>query len=132
MSIYIPSSLVVRYLGFNTASGVSLSAMASPGTTIVSLPIVASLNTLDVIVVASVGLYNSGSSAVNETIQVFVDSNYTSVGITTVPASGYAQATVNYVYSNLTLGSHTVGLAGYGGSLTAEYAQITVLVVGYP
>ena len=63
---------------------------------------------------------------------MFVDSNYTDVGITTVPASGYAQATVNYVFSNLSLGSHTVGIAGYGGSLTAQYAEITVLVVGYP
>ena len=132
MSIYIPTSLVVRYLGFNTASGVSLSATSSPGTTIVSQGIYASLNTLYVIVVASVGLYNSGSSAVNETIQVFVDSTYTNVGIATVPAGGYAQATVNYVFSNLSLGSHTIGLAGYGGSLTAEYAEITVLVVGYP
>jgi len=132
MSVFIPTSLVVRYLGFNTASGVSLSATSSPGTTIVSLPVYASLNTLYVIVVASVGLYNSGSSAVNETIQVFVDSTYTNVGVTTVPAGGYAQATVNYVFSNLSLGSHTVGIAGYGGSLTAEYAEITVLVVGYP
>lgn len=132
MSLFIPSTLNMRYIGFNTASGVSLSATASPGTTIVSLPVVASLNTLNVIVVASVGLYNSGSSAVNETIQVFVDSNYTSVGITTVPAGGYAQATVNYVFSNLSLGSHTIGIAGYGGSLTAIYAEITVLVVGYP
>jgi len=132
MSVFIPTSLVVRYLGFNTASGVSLTATSSPGTTIVSLPVYASLNTLYVIVVASVGLYNSGSSAVNETIQVFVDSTYTNVGVTTVPASGYAQATVNYVFSNLSLGSHTVGIAGYGGSLTAEYAEITVLVVGYP
>jgi hypothetical protein len=132
MSLFIPSSLIVKYLGFNTASGVSLSATASPGTIIVSQGIYASLNTLYVIVVGSVGLYNSGSSAVNETIQVFVDSNYTSVGITTVPASGYAQATVNYVFSGLALGSHTVGIAGYGGSLTAEYAEIVVLVVGYP
>jgi len=54
------------------------------------------------------------------------------VGVTTVPAGGYAQATVNYVFSNLSLGSHTIGLAGYGGSLTAQYAEITVLVVGYP
>ena len=130
--MFIPSSLVVRYLGFNTASGVSLSATASPGTTIVSQGIYASLNTLYVIVVASVGLYNSGSSAVNETIQVFVDSTYTNVGVTTVPAGGYAQATVNYVFSNLSLGPHTIGIAGYGGSLTAEYAEITVLVVGYP
>jgi len=132
MSVFIPSSLVVRYLGFNTTSGVSLSATASPGTTIVSQDIYVSLNTLYVIVVASVGLYNSGTSAVNETIQVFVDSTYTNVGTTTVPAGGYAQATINYVFSNLSLGSHTVGIAGYGGSLTAEYAEITVLVVGYP
>ena len=132
MSVFIPTSLVVRYLGFNTASGVSLSATSSPGTTIVSQGIYVSLNTLYVIVVASVGLYNSGTSAVNETIQVFVDSNYTNVGVTTVPAGGYAQATINYVFSNLSLGSHTVGIAGYGGSLTAEYAEITVLVVGYP
>ena len=130
--MFIPTSLIVRYIGFNTASGVSLSATASPGTTIVSLPIVASLNTLDVIVVASVGLYNSGSSAVNETIQVFVDSSYINVGITTVPAGGYAQATVNYVFSNLALGNHTIGIAGYGGSLTAQYAEITVLVMGHP
>jgi hypothetical protein len=132
MSVFIPTSLVVRYLGFNTASGVSLSATSSPGTTIVSQGIYVSLNTLYVIVVGSVGLYNSGSSAVNETIQVFVDSNYTNVSITTVPAGGYAAVTVNYVFSNLSLGSHTVGIAGYGGSLTAEYAEITVLVVGYP
>ena len=132
MSIYIPTSLVVRYLGFNTASGVSLSATSSPGTTIVSQGIYVSLNTLYVIVIGSVGLYNSGSSAVNETIQVFVDSNYTNVSITTVPAGGYAAVTVNYVFGNLSLGSHTVGIAGYGGSLTAEYAEITVLVVGYP
>ena len=132
MSVFIPTSLVVRYLGFNTASGVSLSATSSPGTTIVSQGIYVSLNTLYVIVVASVGLYNSGTSAVNETIQVFVDSSYTNVGVTTVPAGGYAQATVNYVFSNLSLGSHTVGIAGYGGSLTAEYSEITVLVVGYP
>ena len=130
--MFLPTSLVVRYLGFNTASGVSLSATASPGTTIVSLPVVVSLNTLNVIVIASVSLYNSGSSAVNETMQVFVDSTYTNVGITTVPASGYEQATVNYVFSNLSLGSHTIGLAGYGGSLTASYVEITVLVVGYP
>ena len=132
MSVFIPTSLVVRYLGFNTASGVSLTATTSPGTTIVSLPVYASLSTLYVIVVASVGLYNGGTAAVNETIQVFVDSNYTNVGVTTVPAGGYAQATINYVFSNLSLGSHTVGIAGYGGSLTAEYAEITVLVVGYP
>ena len=132
MSLFIPTSLVVRYLGFNTASGVSLTATSSPGTTIVSQGIYVSLNTLYVIVIASVGLYNSGSSAVNETIQVFVDSTYTNVGVTTVPAGGYAQATVNYVFSNLSLGSHTVGIAGYGGSLTAQYAEITVLVVGYP
>jgi len=132
MSLFLPSSLNVRFVGFNTASGVSLSATASPGTTIVSLPVVVSLNTLNVIVVASVGLYNSGTSAVNETLQVFVDSTYANVGVATVPAGGYAQATVNYVFSNLSLGSHTVGIAGYGGSLTAEYAEITVLVVGYP
>jgi len=132
MSLFIPTSLVVRYLGFNTASGVSLTATSSPGTTIVSQGIYVSLNTLYVIVIASVGLYNSGSSAVNETIQVFVDSSYTNVGVTTVPAGGYAQATVNYVFSNLSLGPHTIGIAGYGGSLTAEYAEITVLVVGYP
>ena len=132
MSLFIPSSLNVRYLGFNTASNVSLSATSSPGTTIVSLPVVVSLNTLYVIVIASVGLYNSGSSTVNETLQVFVDSNYINVGVTTVPAGGYAQATVNYVFSNLSLGSHTIGIAAYGGSLTAQYAEIIVLVVGYP
>jgi hypothetical protein len=132
MSLFIPTSLVIRYIGFNTASSVSLSATASPGTTIVSQGIYALLNTLYVIVVASVGLYNSGSSAVNETLQVFVDSTYTNVGIATVPAGGYAQATVNYVFSNLALGSHTVGIAGYGGSLTASYAEITIMVVGYP
>jgi len=130
--LLIPSTLNVKYVGFNMTSGVSLSATASPGTIIVPLSITVSLNTLSVIVIGSVGLYNSGTSAVNETIQVFVDSNYINVGVTTVPAGGYAQATVNYVFSNLSLGSHTIGLAGYGGSLTAQYAEITVLVVGYP
>jgi hypothetical protein len=132
MSLFLPTSLVVRYIGFSTASSVSLSATSSPGTTIVSLPITVSLNTLDVIAVASVGLYNSGTSDVNETLQVFVDSNYVSVGITTVPAGSYAQATVNYVFSNLAPGGHTIGLAAYGGSLTAQYAEITALVIGYP
>jgi hypothetical protein len=124
--------LPISYIGFNTASGVSLSATASPGTTVVSQGVIVGLNTLNIIIIASVGLYNSGSSAVNETIQVFVDSTYTNVGIATVPAGGYAQATVSYVFSNLALGSHTVGLAAYGGSLTAEYAEITVLAVGVP
>lgn len=65
---------------------------------------------------------------------MFVDSNYTNVGVTTVPAGGYAQATVNYVFSlsNLTLGGHTIGLAAYGGSLTAQYAELTIIAVGYP
>ncbi len=92
--MFIPTTLNVRYLGFNTASGVSLSATASPGTTIVSLPVVVSLNTLNVIV--------------------------------------YTQATVNYVYGNLALGSYTIGNAGYGGSLTASYEEITIMVVNYP
>ena len=121
MALPIVSSgwLTISYVGFNTASGVSLTATASPGTTIVSQGITVSLNTLNIIIIASVGLYNSGSSAVNETLQVFVDSTYTNVGIVTVPAGGYAQATINYTFSNLTLGQHTVGLAAYGGSLTA-------------
>jgi len=134
MALPIVSSgwLTISYVGFNTASGVSLSATASPGTTVVSQGVTVSLNTLNIIIIASVGLYNSGSSAVNETLQVFVDSTYTNVGIATVPAGGYAQATVNYVFSNLALGNHTVGLAAYGGSLTAQYAEVTVLVVGVP
>ena len=109
-----------------------MTATSSPDTTIVSLPAVVSLNTLYVVVVGSVGLYNSGTAAVNETIQVFVDNNYTNVGVTTVPASGYAQATVNYVFSNLALGGHTIGLAAYGGSLTAQYAELTIIAVGHP
>jgi len=132
MTVLIPTNLVVKYVGFNTASSVSLSATSSPGSTIVSLPAVVSLDTLYVVVIGSVGLYNSGTAAVNETIQVFVDSNYTNVGVTTVPAGGYAQATVNYVFSNLALGSHTIGLAAYGGSLTAQYAELTIIAVGYP
>ena len=129
--MFIPTSLVVKYLGFNTASNVSLSATSSPGSTIVSLPINVSLNTHYIIVVGSVGLYNSGTASVNETIQVFVDNNYINVGVTTVPASGYAQATVNYVFSNLALGGHTIGLAAYGGTLTAQYAELTIIAVGY-
>ena len=134
MSIPLVSTglLTISYVGFNTASGVSLTATASPGTTVVSQGITVRLNTLNIIIIASVGLYNSGSSAVNETLQVFVDSTYTNVGIATVPAGGYAQATINYTFSNLTLGNHTVGLAAYGGSLTAQYAEITVLAVGVP
>ena len=132
MALFFPTTLNVKYIGFNTASSVSLSATSSPGSTIVSLPINVSLNTLYIIVVGSVGLYNSGTAAVNETIQVFVDSNYINVGVTTVPASGYAQATVNYVFSNLALGAHTIGLAAYGGSLTAQYAELTIIAVGYP
>ena len=131
MSLFLTTNLIVRYVSFNTASSVSLSATSSPGSTIVSSPAVVDLNTLYVIVVGSVGLYNSGTAAVNETIQVFVDSNYTNVGVTTVPAGGYAQATVNYVFSNLALGGHTIGLAAYGGSLTAQYAELTIIAVGY-
>jgi hypothetical protein len=131
MSLFLTTNLIVRYVSFNTASSVSLSATSSPGSTIVSSPAVVDLNTLYVIVVGSVGLYNSGTAAVNETIQVFVDSNYTNVGVTTVPAGGYAQATVNYVFSNLALGAHTIGLAAYGGSLTAQYAELTIIAVGY-
>ena len=134
MALPVVSSgwLTISYVGFNTASGVSLSATASPGSTIVSQGVTVSLNTMNVIVIASVSLYNSGTAAVNETLQVFVDSTYTNVATVTVPAGGYAQATVNYVFSNLPLGQHTIGLAAYGGSLTASYAEITVLAVGVP
>ena len=43
--------LTISYVGFNTASGVSLTATASPGTTVVSQGVTVGLNTMNVIVV---------------------------------------------------------------------------------
>jgi hypothetical protein len=129
MSLFMPQPFAVKYVAFKTAKDVSLTATASPGTTIVSSPVTVNPGMYYVIVAVSVWLYNPGTSTVNETIQVFADSTYTDVGVITVPAGGYAHAMVNYVFS-LGRGQHTIGIAGYGGSLTAS-AEMTVLATGY-
>ena len=128
---YIPTNFVIKNVGFATASGVSLTATSSPGTKITSVTINTTKDIYAVLVIGSVGLYNGGTSAVNETIQVFIDNNYVNAGVTTVAASAYVQATVNYIFTNISPGPHTIGIAGYGGSLTAQYAELTVLLVGY-
>jgi len=129
---YIPTNFVIKNVGFATASGVSLTATSSPGTTITSVTVNTTKDIYAALVIGSVGLYNGGTSAVNETIQVFIDNNYVNAGVTTVAASAYVQATVNYIFTNISPGTHTIGIAGYGGSLTAQYAELTVLLVGYP
>ena len=129
---YIPTNFVIKNVGFATASGVSLTATSSPGTKIASVTANTTKDIYAVLVIGSVGLHNGGTSAVNETIQVFIDNNYVNAGVTTVAASAYVQATVNYIFTNISPGPHTIGIAGYGGSLTAQYAELTVLLVGYP
>ncbi|MDT7870791.1 MAG: hypothetical protein RQ839_11500 [Thermoproteus sp.] len=123
--------MAIGYVGFNTASNVSLTATASPGTTVISSWVATGINTSYIIIIASVNLYNSATSAQTETLQIFVDGNYINVGTVTVPAGGYAQATFNYVVANPLPGQHNIGLAAYGASagLTAEYAAMTAVVV---
>jgi hypothetical protein len=80
-----------------------------------------------VVLIGSVNLYNGGSVSVNEVIQVFSGTNYVDVATVTVGPSTYVQVTVNYVF--LTPGTTTIGLAAYGGTLTAS-AEMTLLGIG--
>jgi hypothetical protein len=128
-----PANYRILSVMWTTASGVSLSATASPGTTITSYNVDnTTIFAKYLILHASVTLYNSGSSAVNETIQVFVGSSYTNVHVITVPASGYEVVPIQYVWTwqNMPAPNTSVGLAGYGGSLTASYAYLLMYTVG--
>ncbi len=130
---YFPGNFRVLSVMWATASNVALSATASPGTTVVSYPLDATVfNAKYLILHASATLYNSGTSAVNEVIQVFVGSSYTNVHEVTVPASGYAVVSVQYVWSwqNMPGVNTSIGIAGYGGSLTASYAYELMFTLG--
>jgi hypothetical protein len=61
-----------------------------------------------------------------------VGSSYTDVHKVTVPASGYEVVPIQYVWSwtNMPAPNTSVGLAGYGGSLTASYAYLLMYTVG--
>ncbi len=116
-----------------TASNVSLTATASPGSIILSQPLNASvLLAKYVILYGSITLYNSNASAVNEVIQVFIGSKYINVHEVTVPAGGYVVVPVQYVLTgnNMPFTGTTVGLAAYGGSLTATYAYMMLSTIG--
>jgi len=118
----------VKYKGFLASTGVvTLTSTGSPGTTILSTSVTSNLNTLRVIVIASVTLNNTGST-VTETVQGFIDNNYVNLAQVTVPAGGYVQAEVVYSFT-VTPGGHTVGIAAYGGTVRAVYAQMLLLSV---
>lgn len=125
----ISGEQVVKYNGFLTTTGaVTLTSTSSPGTTILSSSIFSNLNALRVIVIASVTLNNTGSSSVTETVQAFMDNNYVNLAQVTVPAGGYVQAEVVYSFT-VTPGGHTIGIAAYGGTVQAVYAQMLLLSV---
>jgi hypothetical protein len=105
---------------------VTLTSTGSPGTTILSGSIFTNLNTLRVIVIASATLNNTGSSSVTETVQAFIDNNYVNLAQVTVSAGGYVQAEVVYSFT-VTPGGPTVGIAAYGGTVRAVYAQMLLL-----
>jgi len=116
----------VKYKGFLASTGVvTLTSTGSPGTTILSTSVFSNLNTLRVIVIASVTLNNTGSTVI-ETVQGFIDNNYVNLAQVTVPAGGYVQAEVVYSFT-VTPGGHTVGIAAYGGTVRAVYAQMLLL-----
>ena len=118
----------MKYKGFLASTGVvTLTSTGSPGTTILSTSVFSNLNTLRVIVIASVTLNNTGSTVI-ETVQGFIDNNYVNLAQVTVPAGGYVQAEVVYSFT-VTPGGHTVGIAAYGGTVRAVYAQMLLLSV---
>ena len=125
---FIPTDVFARYVNFQTASGVSLTATASPGTTIVQAAVNIPIRLTYVVLIGSVNLYNSGSASVNEVIQVFNGSNYIDVATVTVGPGAYVQVTVNYVF--LSPGTTTIGIAAYGGTLTVQTAEMTLLGIG--
>jgi hypothetical protein len=125
---FIPTDVFARYVNFQTASNVSLTATTSPGTPIVQAAVNIPIRLTYVVLIGSVTLYNGGSVSVNEVIQVFSGTNYVNVATVTVGPSTYVQVTVNYVF--LTPGTTTIGLAAYGGTLTAQVAEMTLLGIG--
>jgi len=124
----ISGGSIVKYKGFLASTGVvTLTSTGSPGTTILSTSVFSNLNTLRVIVIASVTLNNTGSTVI-ETVQGFIDNNYVNLAQVTVPAGDYVQAEVVYSFT-VTPGGHTVGIAAYGGTVQAVYAQMLLLSV---
>ncbi len=138
MSSPISSIETLKVLGVKwiNAFGVALTATSSPGSTILSK----ALSDSDIafaryiILYGSITLYNPGTSAVNETIQLFINSSYININEVTVPPNSYVLVPLQYVlpWSSLILSNATVtvGLAGYGGSLTVPYAYLLMLNVG--
>jgi len=116
-------------------TGITITASSSPGTVVTTGAVVVGLDTLYALLVGSVSIYNPLSSATTGTIQVFAGSTYMNLGVVTVPAGGYSQATVNYVFSQpqgmLPLGVNTIGLAVYGVSgLVVKVAEMSVITMG--
>jgi hypothetical protein len=135
MSLVLSSPLVVKQVVSSVVTGITITASSSPGTVVTTGAVAVSLDTLYALLVGSVSVYNPLSSATTGTIQVFVGSNYMNLGVVTVPAAGYSQATVNYVFSapqgSLPLGVNTIGLAIYGVSgLVVNVAEMSVITIG--
>jgi hypothetical protein len=135
MSLVLSSPLVIKQVVSSVVTGITITASSSPGTVVTTGAVFVGLDTLYVLLVGSVSIYNPLSSATAGTIQVFAGSNYMNLGVVTVPAGGYSQATVNYVFSQLQgmlpLGVNTIGLAIYGVSgLVVKVAEMSVITMG--
>lgn len=135
MSVTLSRPLVVQQVVTSVVTGITITASSSPGTVVTTGTVVVGLNTLYALLIGSVSIYNPLSSATTGTIQVFAGSNYMNLGVVTVPAAGYSQATVNYVLSQpqgmLPLGVNTIGLAVYGVSgLVVNVAEMSVITMG--
>ena len=135
MSVTLSHPLVIKRVVSSVVTGITITASSSPGTVVTTGAVVVGLDTLYALLVGSVSIYNPLSSATTGTIQVFAGSTYMNLGTVTVPAAGYSQATVNYVFSQLQgmlpLGVNTIGLAVYGVSgLVVNIAEMSVITMG--
>jgi len=135
MPLVLSSPLVIKQVVSSVVTGITITASSSPGTVVTTGTVVVSLDTLYALLIGSVSIYNPLSSATTGTIQVFAGSTYLNLGVVTVPAGGYSQATVNYVFSQpqgmLPLGVNTIGLAVYGVSgLVVNVAEMSVITMG--